>query len=190
MSLKFFLLTLFSIEVSYTAWKVSKYGVFSGPYFPVFGLNTGRYLSLRIQSECGKVRTRKNSVFGHFSRSVSNGSKLLALKVYGHDCFENHFKASISFRTEIPFQSNIVENWPRFTLRASSFEVGLITYQQLHWSTHHNYFDYKWTFDGFLDYNVSLMEAASNSMNEFVARSFFLIDGNMAELQLQSILII
>ena len=34
------------------------------------------------------------------------------------------------------------------------------------------------------------MEAASNSMNEFVARSFFLIDGNMAELQLQSILII
>ena len=23
-----------------TAWKVPKYGVFSGPYFPVFGLNT------------------------------------------------------------------------------------------------------------------------------------------------------
>ena len=27
----------------YTAWKVSKYGVFSGPYFPVFGLNTKKY---------------------------------------------------------------------------------------------------------------------------------------------------
>ena len=26
-----------------TAWKVPKYGVFSGPYFPVFGLNTGKY---------------------------------------------------------------------------------------------------------------------------------------------------
>ena len=26
-------------------------------------------VSLRIQSECGKIRTRKNSVFGHFSRS-------------------------------------------------------------------------------------------------------------------------
>ena len=26
-----------------TAWKVSKYGVFSGPYFPVFGLNTDKY---------------------------------------------------------------------------------------------------------------------------------------------------
>ena len=26
-----------------TAWKVSKYRVFSGPYFPAFGLNTERY---------------------------------------------------------------------------------------------------------------------------------------------------
>ena len=32
---------------------------YSGPYFPAFGLNTERYcLSLRIQSECGKIRTR------------------------------------------------------------------------------------------------------------------------------------
>ena len=27
----------------YTAWEVSKYGVFSGPYFPVFSQNTGKY---------------------------------------------------------------------------------------------------------------------------------------------------
>ena len=27
----------------YTAWKVSKYGVISGPYFLVLGLNTGKY---------------------------------------------------------------------------------------------------------------------------------------------------
>ena len=27
----------------FTAWKVSKYGVFSSPYFPVFGLNTEKY---------------------------------------------------------------------------------------------------------------------------------------------------
>ena len=26
-----------------TAWKVSKYGVISGPYFPKFGLNIGKY---------------------------------------------------------------------------------------------------------------------------------------------------
>ena len=30
------------------------------PYFPAFGLNSKRYgVSLRIQSECGKIRTRK-----------------------------------------------------------------------------------------------------------------------------------
>ena len=46
---------------SNTAWKVSKYWVFSGPYFPAFGLNT--------ESECRKIRTRKNSVFGHISPS-------------------------------------------------------------------------------------------------------------------------
>ena len=27
----------------FTAWKMSKDGVFSGPYFPVFGLNTEIY---------------------------------------------------------------------------------------------------------------------------------------------------
>ena len=27
----------------YTGWKVSKYAVISGPYFPVFGLNTKKY---------------------------------------------------------------------------------------------------------------------------------------------------
>ena len=33
---------------------------FSGPYFSAFGLNTERYrVSLRIQSACGKMRTRK-----------------------------------------------------------------------------------------------------------------------------------
>ena len=54
-----------------TAQKVSKYGVISGLYFPAFGLNAERYfVSPRMQSECGKMRTRNNSVFGHFSRSV------------------------------------------------------------------------------------------------------------------------
>ena len=54
-----------------TGWKVSKYRVVSGPYFPVFGLNTEIYgINFRIQSEYRKIRTRNNSVFGHFSRSV------------------------------------------------------------------------------------------------------------------------
>ena len=59
--------------------EVSKYGIISGPYFPSFELNTERHLvSLRIQSECGKIRTRNYSVFGHFSRSYIN----LNLKYY------------------------------------------------------------------------------------------------------------
>ena len=53
---------------------MSKYGVFSGPYFSVFGLNTETYrVNLRIKSEYRKIRTRKNFVFGHFSRSVICG---------------------------------------------------------------------------------------------------------------------
>ena len=55
----------------FTAWKACKYGVFSGPYFPVCGLNTEIYgVNLRVQSEHRKRQTRKNSVFGHFSRSI------------------------------------------------------------------------------------------------------------------------
>ena len=30
-------------KLTNTAWKASKYGVISGPYFPVFGQNTGKY---------------------------------------------------------------------------------------------------------------------------------------------------
>ena len=56
----------------FTAWKVSKYGVSSDPYFPVFALNTEIYgVNFCIQSQYRKIRTRNNSVFGHFSRSDS-----------------------------------------------------------------------------------------------------------------------
>ena len=54
----------------FTAWKVYRYGVFSGPCFLVFGPWTEIYpVNLRIQSEYRKIQTRKNSVFGHFPRS-------------------------------------------------------------------------------------------------------------------------
>ena len=57
-------------------------GDFSGPYFPAFGLNTGRYfVSLHIQSESGKVRTRKNSVFGYISRS---GSEYVSAPIFSN----------------------------------------------------------------------------------------------------------
>ena len=51
---------------------MSKCGVFFGPYFSVFGLKTEIYgVNDRIQSKYGKLGTRKNSVFGHFSRRVT-----------------------------------------------------------------------------------------------------------------------
>ena len=63
-------LLLFLHDVS-TTWKVSKCGVFYGLYFPVFGLNADIYtINHSIRSECRKIRTRKNSVFGHISRIV------------------------------------------------------------------------------------------------------------------------
>ena len=45
--------------LKHTAWKVPIFGnVLS---FPAFGMNTERYgVSLCIQSECGKIRTRRN----------------------------------------------------------------------------------------------------------------------------------
>ena len=55
------------MNMNFTAWKLSKYGVFSGPYFSAFELNTERYgVFLHIQFECGKIRTIKNSVFDSF----------------------------------------------------------------------------------------------------------------------------
>ena len=55
-----------------TAWKASIHGVFPGPYFLAFGLNTERYsVPLHIQPKCRKIPTRKSPVFGKSSRSNS-----------------------------------------------------------------------------------------------------------------------
>ena len=53
--------------------KKTGHGVFPGPYFPLFRLNTEIYsVYLRIQSKYKKKGPRKNSVFGQFSCSVTN----------------------------------------------------------------------------------------------------------------------
>ena len=55
-----------------TTWKVFKYRVFSGPYFLVFGPHMEIYcVNFCILSGYGKIRTRKNAAFGHFSDSVA-----------------------------------------------------------------------------------------------------------------------
>ena len=61
---------------------MSKCGVFSGTYFPAFGLNTEKYgLSLRFHSEYGKVGSRKKCVLGHFSCSVDLLDKRVMVKM-------------------------------------------------------------------------------------------------------------
>ena len=51
---------------------MSKWGVFSGPYFPTFGMNTERYeVSLRIHSECEKYGPEETPYLDTF-HAVSN----------------------------------------------------------------------------------------------------------------------
>ena len=58
------------IDVVITASKVSKYRVISGPYFPVFVLNTEIYsVNVHMQSEYSEIRTTNNSIFGQVSCS-------------------------------------------------------------------------------------------------------------------------
>ena len=62
---------------------MSKHGVISGPYFPVFRLNTQNYgINLCIQSEYRKIWTRNNSLFRHFSRSEDLSKKTNSSKCF------------------------------------------------------------------------------------------------------------
>ena len=48
------------LALGHTAAKLSKYRVFSGSYFPVFGLNARIYgVNVRTQSKYGKMRIKK-----------------------------------------------------------------------------------------------------------------------------------
>ena len=52
--------SIFTHFTNYHCVKSARIRSYSGPHFPAFGMNTERYgLSLPIQSECGKIRTRK-----------------------------------------------------------------------------------------------------------------------------------
>ena len=67
---------------------MSKYGVISGLYFRVFGLNTEKILRtenkiLCIQSQFTKKRTKNNFVFGDFSSKDS-------LRMYTTIIFKDH----------------------------------------------------------------------------------------------------
>ena len=51
--------------------KIVHIGSFSGPYFLAFELNTDRFsVSLRIQSKCGEIRTRKTANTDNFYAAI------------------------------------------------------------------------------------------------------------------------
>ena len=97
---------------------MSNYGVISGPYFPVFGLNTEIYfVNLRIQSEYRKIQTRNNSVFRHFSCSENFDENTF---------FKDFFTmSSYSFRIVLCFLKNLIlnlsmKNWQNNVLKMSN----------------------------------------------------------------------
>ena len=96
-------------------WKVSKYGVSSGPYFPVFEQN--------MQSENRKIRTRKNSLFGHFSRSDSR----MLVQVFQRNAKIRTFTSRVNFvdNNEIIIASRIQKFSARITMNELSINNGL-----------------------------------------------------------------
>ena len=95
-------------------------------YLPVFGLNTEIYrVNFQIQSEYRKIRTRKNSVFGHFLRSdirrvdIKTSLKLIEKSNYSwckttwHQKIKTYFFCSRYFLVnrrvfEMPLWNNII----------------------------------------------------------------------------------
>ena len=66
---------------------------FSGLYFPAFGLNTERYgVSLRIQSKCRKIQTRK----------IPNTDIFYAVVMMYLEGFRNNHRCSINLLYAIP----------------------------------------------------------------------------------------
>ena len=73
------------VNTSYHCMKSVRIRSYSGPYFPAFGLNTEKYsVYLPIQSECGKIQTKKTPNTDTFSAILitwwyhENGHELLS----------------------------------------------------------------------------------------------------------------
>ena len=98
-----FVICVNAIAYLFTARKVTKYGVFFGPYFPVFGLNTEIYsVNVRIQSKCRKIQTRNNSVFGQQEYCDVNScfTPISLEETIGKTLFKKAERVEVLWRTE------------------------------------------------------------------------------------------
>lgn len=81
--------------------RVPEFGFFSGSYFPVFGTDFPLFVYSLWKSPylwiCGKMRTRENSGFGHFSRNVPY-TKMFCILNGAHIWGKNFHRANLDFQ--------------------------------------------------------------------------------------------
>ena len=83
---------------------MSKYGGFSGPYFPAFELNRAGYgVSARIQSECGKYVPEKPLYLDTFHIVFVSASFKHIYNFFDKSQYRNNLKSNQKNpRTELP----------------------------------------------------------------------------------------
>ena len=108
-------------------------------------------VSLRIQSECGKIRTRKNSVFGHFSRSRWFTSSLFATR------------SGMLFHVKSRLDLDV--SWPRI------YSTGTIFFEMVpvYLSTK------KYEYTDILMIKLNIQEFGCRNMLHLMFQSFFLL---------------
>ena len=90
--------------LNYTARKESNYGIFSAPYFSVFGLNTTIYsVNLRIQSKYGKHGPEKIPYLDTFS------AMLLQLNLKSQIIFQEDFNFLLIFSLHLRLEEFVQE---------------------------------------------------------------------------------
>ena len=78
-------------------------------------------VSLRIQFECRKIQTRKNSVFGHFSRS-DKCFKTSSTNKRGTQVLSNMFTEAISNVTNLQFVLHSVASDNRIKIYTDDYD--------------------------------------------------------------------
>ena len=120
-------------------------------------------VNVRIQSECGKIRTTKNSVFGHFSWSVS-----------GVNCFQKSFMRlcdSVRYKTNI--METFTDVWFKTETDGLDCTENQINIKQRRqcWVLH------RWSFKGALKLSLAILMLCSLKHRQKLFHFIFLKQG-------------
>ena len=111
----------FGFVQTYTAWKLSKYGVFSGPYFTVFSPNTGKYgpeKTLYLDTFSCSATKDISKIKLNFSPYIDY--KNLLSFVHISMTLQNHFQNPVR-HLRWSFFVKIVNSWKPLTIFVKSF---------------------------------------------------------------------